>query len=402
MERRKFIQMTAMAGLGLGMGGLPLRGALAQGNAADLFMVSAFSGPFAANGKYGEMGGRLAVKRLAAEAGRPLNYTTIDTQGNVGVATRKVQEAVAQKNARIFLGGALSSEALAMSREIHKANGLYITYVGADEVTGSNCNKSTFRWSVPTYGAIHETVAPVADLHPQAKRWYTITPQYVFGEGLLNNAKDVFKAKGIEHVGNSYHSLQEKEFSGYLANAVAANADVLLILNFSQQSIDTLRQLANFGLKKKMKIVVAWSAGLDHFSTLGADICDGIYFGVQYWHQHDVPANNEFVKLCRENFKSAPTLFTAQDYSITTMAIKAIAQANSTDPAKLIPVLEALKWDGLTGEEKVRAFDHQVEKNYFLLRGKPKDKMRDADDFADVVGLGKSFVPQDQSECKFA
>ncbi len=44
---------------------------------------------------------------------------------------------------------------------------------------------------------------------------------------------------------------------------------------------------------------------------------------------------------------------------------------------KLIPVLETLKWDGLTGEEQVRSFDHQVEKNYFLLRGKAKSKMRD-------------------------
>jgi branched-chain amino acid transport system substrate-binding protein len=402
MDRRKFMQMTGMAGLGFGMGSVGLQQAFAQGNSVDLFMVSAFSGPFAANGKYGEMGGRLAVSQFTNELKRPINYTPIDTQGNVGVATRKVQEALSQKNARIFLGGALSSEALAMSREINKSNGLYITYVGADEVTGSDCNKATFRWSVPTYGAIHQTVAPVADQNPKAKRWYTITPQYVFGEGLLKNAKAVFADKGIEHVGNSYHSLQEKEFSGYLANAVAANADVLLVLNFSQQSVDTLRQIASFGLKNKMKVVVAWSAGLDHFVTLGADICDGIYFGVQYWHDHDAPGNNAFVKLCRDKFKSAPTLFTAQDYSITTMALKAIAKANSTDPAKIIQALETLKWDGLTGVEEVRPFDHQVEKNYFLLRGKPKNKMRNADDFADVVSIGKSFVSKDKSECKQA
>ena len=77
---------------------------------------------------------------------------------------------------------------------------------------------------------------------PKAKRWYTITPQYVFGEGLLSAAKNVFKEKGIEHVGNSYHSLSEKEFSGYLTNAMAAKPDVLLLLNFGSQSSDTLRQ----------------------------------------------------------------------------------------------------------------------------------------------------------------
>jgi branched-chain amino acid transport system substrate-binding protein len=84
------------------------------------------------------------------------------------------------------------------------------------------------------------------------------------------------------------------------------------------------------------------------------------------------------------------------------MVLNAVAKANSTDPAKLITALETLKWNGLTGIEEVRPFDHQVEKNYFLLRGKAKSKMRHADDYAEVVSLGKSFVPKDKSECKFA
>lgn len=404
MERRKFIGTAMAAGLTAGLGMAPFRWALAADPASklDLFMVSAFSGPFAANGKFGEMGGKLAIKNFAGKLNRDITYTTIDTQGNTGVAVRKVQEALAQDKARLFLGGALSSGALAMSREIHRTGGVYITYVGADEVTGSDCNSSTFRWSVPTYGAIQQTVGPVADLHPEAKRWYTITPQYVFGEGLLNNAKELFKEKGIEHVGNSYHSLQEKEFSGYIANAVAAKADVLLLLNFSQQSIDTLRQVANFGIKKQMKVVVAWSAGLDQFQTLGADVCEDIYFGVQYWHEHDSPGSKEFVRLTRETYNTAPTLFTAQDFSITTMMLKAVEAANSTEPEAVKKALETLKWEGITGEEEVRAFDHQVIKNYFLLRGKAKSKMKAADDFAEIVSLGKSFVSEADSACKMA
>ncbi|MFX6899631.1 ABC transporter substrate-binding protein, partial [Acinetobacter baumannii] len=85
---------------------------------------------------------------------------------------------------------------------------------GADEITGKDCNRATFRWSVPTYGAIERTVRPLIQSKPKAKRGYTITPQYVFGDGLLSAAKNIFKEKGIEHVGNSYHALTEKEFSG--------------------------------------------------------------------------------------------------------------------------------------------------------------------------------------------
>src|SRR2546427_7710141 len=142
-------------------------------------------------------------------------------------------------------------------------------------------------------GAIEQTVRPLVEALPKAKRWYTITPQYVFGDGLLTAAKNIFKEKGIEHVGNSYHSLTEKEFSGYLTNAVAAKPDVLLLLNFGAQSSDTLRQAISFGMNKNMTILIAWASGLEQFESLGADLCDGVYFGAQYWHTVDTPLNRD-------------------------------------------------------------------------------------------------------------
>ena len=133
-----------------------------------------------------------------------------------------------------------------------------MTPVGADEITGKDCNASTFRWSVPTYGAIRETLVPMIRQLPQAKRWYTITPQYVFGDALLDNARKVFAELGVEHIGNSYHSLQEQEFSGYLTNAIAAKPDVLVLLNFGSQASNALRQAVNFGIKDRMKVLMVW------------------------------------------------------------------------------------------------------------------------------------------------
>src|SRR5690606_20736280 len=124
---------------------------------------------------------------------------------------RKVQEAAQQQGTRYFAGGILSGEALAMGKETEKVGGVFVTTAGADEITGSDCNVAMFRWSVPTFGAVEQTVRPIIEAMPKAKRWYTITPQYVFGDGLLTAAKNIFKEKGIEHVGNSYHSLAEKE-----------------------------------------------------------------------------------------------------------------------------------------------------------------------------------------------
>lgn len=398
IQRRAFLQASAAAGLAAH----PLF-SIAQGN-NDLVLAcpTAMSGTFSAIGKYSEMGMQLAVEQQGTVLGRKLGYRMLDTEAKPATAVRRVQEAMEQHRINLFTGALLSAESLAMSKEIDKAGGLLITNGGADELTGSDCNRSTFRWALPTYGLIQGSARPLAERMPQAKRWYTITPQYVFGEGLLKNAKDLFKEKGIEHVGNSYHSLTEREFSGHLTNAMAAKADVLFLLNYGAQASDTLRQAVSFGMKQKMTIVVAAASGLEQFESLGADICDGVYFGAVYWHTIDTAYNKRFVAQVREKFKLTPNYSLAAPYINTRMLIEAINKAKSTDPKAVAAALEGLKFESLTGLEEVRKEDHQVLRDFYLIKGKARGQMRDKDDYADIISSGRFFLSPQEAGCKMA
>jgi branched-chain amino acid transport system substrate-binding protein len=82
--------------------------------------------------------------------------------------------------------------------------------------------------------------------------------------------------------------------------------------------------------------------------------------------------------------------------------IDAILKAGSAEPRAVVAALEGMKYAGLTGEEEVRKADHQVLKNYYLLRGKVASKMKDKDDFVDVISAGKSFLPVERTDCKLA
>jgi branched-chain amino acid transport system substrate-binding protein len=201
-------------------------------------------------------------------------------------------------------------------------------------------------------------------------------------------------------VGNSYHALGEKEFSGYLGNAMSSGADVLLVLNFGANTLDLLRQAASFGIKKKMAVVVAWFSGLDTFQALGADVTEDMYFGVQYWHATDAPANREFVRLYRAEYNHTPRFISAADYQVATLVMDAVRRAGSTDGLAVVKALEDHTYQGLTGDEQVRAFDHQVVKNYLLLKAKKKAAMKDADDFADVVYASRAVVTRGESDCR--
>jgi branched-chain amino acid transport system substrate-binding protein len=399
MQRRHLLQLAALSAAPASL--LAGRAAFAQSADAIRFGCPVpMSGAFAANGKFADLGMKLAIEQYGSVLKRPLAYTVLDTEGKPATAVRKVQEASQQQGARFFAGGILSSEALAMGKEAEKAGGIFITTAGADEITGKDCNPATFRWSVPTFGAVEQTVRPLIASMPKAKRWYTITPQYVFGEGLLGAAKNIFQEKGIEHVGNSYHSLNEKEFSGYLTNAMAAKPDVLLLLNFGAQSSAALRQAVSFGMHKNMTILIAWASGLEQVDELGADLCDGVYFGAQYWHTADTPLNKDVVKLTADKLKIVPNYSLAGSYVCTKILIDGIVKAGTVDQKAVIAALEGMKYDGLTGTEEIRKADHQVIKDYYLLKGKAKSKMKNPADYVDVVSSGKSFLSLDKTGCK--
>ncbi|WP_353147054.1 ABC transporter substrate-binding protein [Pollutimonas bauzanensis] len=398
MNRRDILKAGATAAL---VSPLSLKSVFAAESGPIMFGApNPMSGPFAANGKFAAMGTDLILSQTKTVLGQSLAHKVLDTQGKPAIAIRQVQDAFEKDKAHFFAGGILSSEALAMGKTLDKLGGIFVTTAGADEITGTDCNRGTFRWSVPTFGAIRETVGPLIKLHPKAKRWYTITPQYVFGEGLLGHTKNILKENNLEHVGNSYHSLDEREFSGYLTNAMAAKPDVLVLLNFGSQSSEALRQAVSFGLKTNTIILMAWASGLEQFDSLGADLCEDVYFGVQYWHTVDAPMNKTLVEQCRAKFNITPNYSLAGAYICTKMMLDGIAKANSTDTAKVIAAMEGAQYDGLTGKEEIRKADHQVLKNYYLLKGKAKAKMADKDDYCDIVSEGQSFLSPADAGCK--
>ena len=363
--------------------------------------LSAFSGPYASLGEDTQRGTQYAIEEAGGKVlGKPIEVMFIDTEVKPGVAARKVREASQSKGVKFFAGAISSGVGLAISQAAREENAVYFTTVGADAVTGDKCSPYTFRWSIPTYGAVQQTIKPLIKKFPEAKRWYTITPDYVFGHFLLENAKAVFKEFGVEHVGNDMHPIGHTEFSSFITKAMAAKADFVVFFNFGKDTINALKQANNFGLTKKAKILVAWSSGLRDLEEIGPEFCEGVYFGCQFWHDVDAPVTQKLNKVWMEKYKRFPSYPEAGQYIITKIILKGIEKAGSTDPAAVAKAIEGMKYDGLTGEEEVQAFDHQVKKNYYLLQAKAAKDIKGLGDNATVVSYGISVKSEAESDCK--
>lgn len=401
IERRTLLKGLAAAPAALAMPAY-LRSAMAQGETLDVAAVYSLSGTFANVGALLNNGSQWAAEKYASVLGKKINYILLDDRGDPGEAVRKVQEVMTQRGVKHIIGCTNSAIALAVQKEVHARGGIYVQMAGADESTGKDCNKSNFRWPVASYSAVNATVRPMIEKFPNAKKWYTITGQYVFGDSLLTNCKQIFAEKGLQHVGNSYHSLSDREYSGYIANALAAQPDVLAVCNFGNQTLDVIRQAISFGLKRNTKILAIWSTGLDQFQALGPDNCDGVYFGCNFWHGVDTPGARQVAEVVKAKTGDVPNYLHACGYAVVQVLIEGIKKAGTTDVPAVIKAIEGMSYEGPTGTETVRPEDHQVIKDYYLMLGKAKGAMKDKNDFAEVISATKAFLPPDKTGCKMA
>lgn len=401
IERRTVLKGLAAAPIALATPAY-LRITSAQGSTLDIAAVYSLSGTFANVGTLLNSGSKWAAEKYDTVVGKKINYVLIDDRGDAGEAVRRVQEVMAQRGVQHIVGCTNSAIGLAVQKEVYARGGIYSQEAGADESTGKDCNKSNFRWPVATYSAVNSTVRPMIEKFPDAKKWYTITGQYVFGDSLLNNCKEIFSEKGIQHVGNSYHSLSDREYSGYIATALAAQPDVLAICNFGNQTLDVIRQAISFGMKRNTKILAIWSTGLDQFQALGPENCEGIYFGCNFWHGVDTPGGRVLAEVVKAKTGDVPNYLHACGYAVMQLLLEGILKAGTTDVPAVIKALEGMSYEGPTGTETVRAEDHQVIKDYYLMLGKAKSAMKDKNDFAEIIKSTKAFLPPDKTGCKMS
>jgi branched-chain amino acid transport system substrate-binding protein len=374
--------------------------ASAQGKDEVVIMNAAqLSGAYAETGRDQSRGVKLAIQEFGGTVlGKKIRLVERDVP-NPAEAVRKAKEAVETEGVKFIIVGTSSGVALSLMEYAKTQKVVVGVLAGADSITGSACNKYTFRWQVPTYGAVREVIPQIIEKY-KANTFYAITPEYVFGQDLLKNTEQVLKEKGKKLIGNVFHPMGETEYSQYLTKAMAAKPDVVLFLNFGDDTTNALKQAVSFGLKKQSKIAVVWGAGLTQFRAIGTRILEDVIVGAQYEWNINAPANKRLNELYKKAYNDLPTYNAASAYAETLAMLAAIKKAGTTDTDKVVKAWEGLEVDGITGKEVYRACDHQTIKNYFTLRLKKESEKKFADDFSEIIGFSKHFPDCANTGCK--
>jgi branched-chain amino acid transport system substrate-binding protein len=310
-------------------------------------------------------------------AGVKFEIVPIDNKLSPQESTNAVKSLIDQ-GVRYVVQGNGSGAALAIMDAVAKHNErnpgkelVYLNYAAVDpDLTNSKCSYWHFRLDADTSMKMEALTTWVKD-QPDIKKIYLINQNYSHGQQVSRYAKEIMARKrpDIQFVGDDLHPLaQVRDFAPYVAKIKASGADTVLTGNWGSDLTLLVKAANDAGLNVKFLTYYASVTGTP--SALGAGAAGRVYM-VGY---ADSNMPGEVGKLANEfKAKFNDDYYTLAVHHVYNMLSTAMAQAKSTDPAKVAKVLEGLKFKSFAGEVEMRKSDHQLQQGLYVTVWKKAD-----------------------------
>src|SRR6185312_11147695 len=226
-----------------------------------------------------------------------------------------------------------SGVALAVSQVAANKNKLFIVSgAAASDLTGPKCNANTIHWTYDTWNLANGT--GTAMVKTGGDTWFFLTADYAFGHALERDTSAVVEKNGGKVVGKVRHPLNTADFSSFLLQAQASKAKVIGLANAGGDTINSIKQAAEFGIVKGGQKLAGLLVFASDVNALGLQTAQGLSLTESwYWDGND--ANRAWTKRWQAQHNCAgklPTMIHAAVYSGITHYLKArVARGGQPD-----------------------------------------------------------------------
>jgi branched-chain amino acid transport system substrate-binding protein len=345
---------------------------------------------------------QLAVEDFAKQSKRKVEVINADHQNKPDIGAGIAKRWFDVEGVDMIVDLPNSAVALAVSDIGREKNKVVIgSGAGTAVLTGAKCSPNFVHWTYDTWAFGHGTAKGL--LAQGAKTFFFITADYAFGHDLEKQASDEINASGGKILGAVRLPLGVNDFSSALLQAQASKADVVLLANAGGDTVNTIKQAADFKIGATQK-VVALIFDLQSVPAIGLNTAQGLgAINAWYWDEND--GTREFAKryAARHPKKMYPNHMQAGVYSATLAYLKAVDKVGS--PADGKAVVDAMKatpsTDTVYGKVEVRPDGRAIHPLYLLQVKAPAESKSEWDLFKIVgtVAADKAFRPLAEGGC---
>jgi branched-chain amino acid transport system substrate-binding protein len=373
------------------MGALLMAGtASAQG--VKIGILNDQSGVYADyGGKYSLEAAKMAIEDFGGEVlGQKVELVTADHQNKPDLATAIARRWYDNENVDMITELTTSSVALAV-QELSKEKQKIDIVVGAasSAITGASCVPLGFHWAFDTHALAVGTGGAL--VKSGGDSWFFLTADYAFGYALEKDTGDIVKEKGGKVLGSVRVPLNSSDFSSFLLQAQSSKAKIVGLANAGQDTINSIKQAAEFGIVKSGQKLAGLLVTLAEVNGLGLEAAQGLVLTEGfYWDQSD--KTRAFSERFFKRTGRMPSMIHAGTYSATLSYLKAVKAAGTKDSVAVAKKLKELPVDDAFAQGKVQENGRMVHDMYLFEVKKPSESKKPWDYYKQLA-----VVPGDQA-----
>src|SRR5438067_12628473 len=348
-----------------------------------------------------ETAAKMAVEDFGGEVlGRKIEIIAADHLNKADLAANIARDMLDNQGVEMILDVAASATALAAG-EIAKARNKIVMFNGPASIRLSNeaCGPYTVHYAYDTFA--HANVTGLATVKAGFDTWFFLTADYAFGHDLEKDTTNVVLKSGGKVLGGVRHPLNTSDFSSFLLQAQSSKAKVVGLANAGGDTINAIKQAAEFGLTKSGQKLSPLLAFVTDIDSVGLETAQGLLLAEAfYWDLND--DTRAFSKRFMERVKRVPTSAQAGVYSSVTHYLKAVKAAGTTDAAAVMKMMKETPINDMFAKNgKIREDGRMIHDMYLFEVKKPSESKARWDDYkllATIPG-SEAFQPLEASRC---
>ena len=339
-NRAPIPRRTLLGGsVALASAALPCR-VRAQQQPIRIGVINDQNGPYVdSSGPGSVVAARLAVADMGGEVlGRPIELLVGDHQNKPDVGLGIVRNWYANADVRMvadFANSAISIACQQLTRDFDRI-AMHVSSTSSD-LSGTACTGNAFQWAQDTYSNATGLFQPLTAMG--RKTYFFVTVDYTFGASLEANGRAAIAAGGGRVLGAAKFPLGTADFGSYLTTAQASGAEVVVIASSGVDTVNAVKQAAEFGLTRK-QLIVTPIAYLTDIRALGLEAAGGLQF-VQSWYWDLTEASRTWARRFFAERKRMPTDLQAGVYSATLHYLRSVAATGTTDTNTVVAAMKA-------------------------------------------------------------
>ena len=327
---------------------------------------------------------RQAVQDFAAQ-GFSVEVVAGDHQNKPDVGSNIARQWIDRDGVDVIVDVPNSAVALAVNGVVREKNKVYLNSTAATaDLTGAQCSPNTVHWTYDTWMLARSTGG--AMVKAGGDTWFFVTADYAFGHALERDTTNFVTAQGGKVVGGVRAPLGNTDFSAFLVQAQASRAKVIGLANAGADTVNAVKQVAEFGITRKGTKIAVLLMFLNDVHGLGLQAAQGLVCTETfYWDLND--RTRAFTAKVKPHLAgNMPAMSHAGCYASVLHYLKAAADmgpaAAKADGAAAVTRMKAMPTeDDCFGAGTIRADGRKIHPSYLFEVKAPSDSKGPWDDY---------------------